>query len=83
MCPPPPPPTPCPQDVSGLLTNVLSLHVLPRMAPQYKDLDIFGQLSVTTNVTYALMMILQLVPYTVCMVGVLFGDSEAKDYPSK
>lgn len=63
--------------------NVLSLYVLPRMVPQYKELDVFGQLSVTTNTTYSLLLILQLVPYTVLMVGVLFGDSEAKDYPSE
>lgn len=63
--------------------NFLSVVVIPRIFPGFKDLDTFGQMAVTINFTYSIMLLLQIVPYTVCMVGILFGRSEAIDYPGE
>lgn len=39
-------------------------------------------MAVTTNLTYSLLLIFQLIPYTVLIIGILFGDSRARDYPT-
>jgi hypothetical protein len=64
------------------LVNVLSMFVLPLIAPKFRTLDVFGQMAVTTNLLYVILLALQLVPYTVIIIGILFGDRRSKQFPS-
>ncbi len=39
------------------------------------------QMAVTTNLLYVILLVLQLVPYTVIVIGILFGDMKSKQFP--
>jgi hypothetical protein len=40
-------------------------------------------MAVTTNLLYVILLCLQLVPYTVIVIGILFGDQRSKQFPGK
>lgn len=64
-----------------MFVNVLSCYVLPYVSEAYRELDVFGQLAVTTNMLYVILLVLQTVPYTVVIIGILFGDAKSRDFP--
>mmetsp|Transcript_24475 Transcript_24475/g.53464 ORF Transcript_24475/g.53464 Transcript_24475/m.53464 type:complete len:569 (-) Transcript_24475:360-2066(-) len=65
-----------------IMVNILSCFVLPFIAPAYRELDVFGQMAVTTNVMYTILLLLQLIPYTIIIIGILFGDQRSREFPS-
>lgn len=65
-----------------VIVNILSSFILPFIAPRYRDLDVFGQMAVTTNCLYTILLLAQMVPYTVIIIGILFGDCRSRQFPS-
>ena len=40
-------------------------------------------MAVTTNLLYVILLVLQLVPYTVIIIGILFGDVRSRQFPGQ
>ena len=38
-------------------------------------------MAVTTNLLYVILLMLQLVPYTVIVIGILFGSEKSRQFP--
>lgn len=60
-------------------TDHLSVHVLKQSLTLCFVSN--SQISVTTNLLYVILLVLQLVPYTVIVIGILFGDMKSKQFP--
>ncbi|GAX76394.1 hypothetical protein CEUSTIGMA_g3839.t1 [Chlamydomonas eustigma] len=65
-----------------VMVNLMSCYILPYFVPKFRELDVFGQMAVTTNLLYVILLCLQLVPYTVIVIGILFGDQKSKQFPA-